>query len=736
MSKGDHFYTVSESERDFAIAHIGYVGEGIACAAFGSQTANTVPLHRLFNTHSGDHFYTTSNAERDRAIASFSYQSEGIACFVFDTAVPGTVPLHRLFNAQNGDHFYTTSDIERDSAIVNSGFQSEGIACFVLPPGTPRALSLHRLYKRFHAPVKTSFRPQTDGFAFHNHWHFDDVERDEIRRQIAAGLPLAVGVLTPIIMPLLGPGIAIADLIGAIFGIPPGTAELVAAAAIAVKLKDFIDQTLNESYGLCGGMAFTTMDYFMQAWIIARGFPDGPKINDSEFASHGQPDRQTPEGAALRTYIYDRLIDSFKNGVMKTTLEWMAILNFIPEDAGGGAPELLKRSIIEFARLKEKIDSGTPWPIGLIGTTNNPSKNHQILAYGYDDPGDGTGAILVYDNNCPDEEGYIEIDFRNDKLSASESCPSENRGELRGFFCEPYTSKVPPIAVGMAESLTSNPAGSVALGQPIALTFGVKNLGYGETSPLALTVNGTLLNDSGTQIDHIPPPSSRQSLSGNAARTINPPLNMKVDIPGLWQFSARASLGTVTGAEIVKTFPNIELGLTPAVDIIVFAPTGLGDHFYTTSVEERDRAMANFGYQDEGIACEVFSHVFDTPPVPGTVPLFRLFKLDNGDHFYTTSEAERDRALASFGYQDEGIACEVFSHVFDTPPVPGTVPLFRLFKLENGDHFYTTSGVERDRAIASFGYQDEGIACEVFPHVFDTPSSSGTVPFFRLLKIA
>jgi hypothetical protein len=64
------------------------------------------------------------------------------------------------------------------------------------------------------------------------------------------------------------------------------------------------------------------------------------------------------------------------------------------------------------------------------------------------------------------------------------------------------------------------------------------------------------------------------------------------------------------------------------------------DHFYTISVNERDGAYNLYGYINEGIAC----HVFPTQ-ASGTTPLFRLLNPQNGDHFYTTSAAERAVAL-------------------------------------------------------------------------------------------
>jgi hypothetical protein len=151
-----------------------------------------------------------------------------------------------------------------------------------------------------------------------------------------------------------------------------------------------------------------------------------------------------------------------------------------------------------------------------------------------------------------------------------------------------------------------------------------------------------------------------------------------------------------------------------------------GDHFYTTSAQELAGAIAGVGYVSEGVACWVFP--LPTPPIPppgGTTPLYRLFNWGNGDHFYTTSAAERDGAIQNAGYADEGVACYVYAN-----PASNTTPLFRLFNPANGDHFYTTSGLERDNAVQNGGYINEGIAC----HVFNVQQGPPTVALFRLLK--
>jgi hypothetical protein len=120
------------------------VSEGIACFVLPVQIPGTVPLHRLVHAD-GDHFFTISDAERDTAIAQFGYQSEGDACFVFPTQTQGTQPLHRLRNTATGEHFYTTSDAERDNAIANLNFISEGEACFVFVADPSGATAFYRL---------------------------------------------------------------------------------------------------------------------------------------------------------------------------------------------------------------------------------------------------------------------------------------------------------------------------------------------------------------------------------------------------------------------------------------------------------------------------------------------------------------------------------------------------------------------------------------------------------------
>ena len=87
-----------------------------------------------------------------------------------------------------------------------------------------------------------------------------------------------------------------------------------------------------------------------------------------------------------------------------------------------------------------------------------------------------------------------------------------------------------------------------------------------------------------------------------------------------------------------------------------------------------------------------------------TVPVYRLFNVVTGQHFYTANKEERDIVLemyASKGWTDEGVA-------FQTPVI-SDVPVYRVFDMKNGGYVYTVDVVVRDAYVAN-GYRDEGIA--------------------------
>ncbi|MGH2736284.1 MAG: hypothetical protein ACRDKZ_11940 [Actinomycetota bacterium] len=261
--------------------------------------------------------------------------------------------------------------------------------------------------------LMTGFRPDRDGFAFRNSWRFDDHERRVLRDLVHKASRSALRVAAPV----------------------GGTALDIAGVDEAVA--KWASGAIPDSYGLCGGMAFAALDFFKSDAQIPRG--DGPD---------DIPNRDTPEGAALRSYLWTRLIDSLEPN-LATFLGWMAKLHLVPDVLflDGGADALRDDSRKQWATLKRHLDKGEPWPIGLIGATRDPFNNHQVLACGYA-MGSSRATIYVYDMNCPGRTNTIRINLEGDELAASgsESCAGK-RGVLRGFFCERYSHKTPDLEV-------------------------------------------------------------------------------------------------------------------------------------------------------------------------------------------------------------------------------------------------------------------------------------------------
>lgn len=82
-----------------------------------------------------------------------------------------------------------------------------------------------------------------------------------------------------------------------------------------------------------------------------------------------------------------------------------------------------------------------------------------------------------------------------------------------------------------------------------------------------------------------------------------------------------------------------------------------------------------------------------------SVPMYRLYNPNSGEHFYTSNSRERD-SLVQSGWYTEGIGW--------VAPAYSNTPVYRLYNKKVGDHHYTTDSKERD-SLVRLGWQDEGI---------------------------
>lgn len=135
-------------------------------------------------------------------------------------------------------------------------------------------------------------------------------------------------------------------------------------------------------------------------------------------------------------------------------------------------------------------------------------------------------------------------------------------------------------------------------------------------------------------------------------------------------------------------------------------------HFFTINTTERDNIIATYSPSDwtyEGVA-------YDSYEGSGAnrVPIYRFWSSQNSHHFYTSSETEKDAAIANYSDAEwlfEGIAYYVYQS-----EQPGTIPVYRFWSNQNRVHFYTSNGTEADNIINNYTDEEwrlEGVSWHV-----------------------
>ncbi|MEP7181413.1 MAG: DUF1800 family protein [Betaproteobacteria bacterium] len=138
--KGTHFYTISAVERDAVIARYStvFTYEGPAFWASQTQDPGMLPVYRFYNIRTGTHFYTMSETEKNFVIANYpTLAFEGAVYYAQPGSVAGATSLYRFYNTRTGAHFYTISALERDYVMATWPFFAyEGTAYYVMPTGS------------------------------------------------------------------------------------------------------------------------------------------------------------------------------------------------------------------------------------------------------------------------------------------------------------------------------------------------------------------------------------------------------------------------------------------------------------------------------------------------------------------------------------------------------------------------------------------------------------------------
>ncbi|RRR74459.1 MAG: hypothetical protein EI684_07080 [Candidatus Viridilinea halotolerans] len=258
---------------------------------------------------------------------------------------------------------------------------------------------------------KTNFQPAQHGYPFVNAWKLRPAEQTQLRQSLTQASGEACGKLGN-------------DTFGLL------------RSMVTPALNTWIDNALPDYYGLCGGMAFSAADHFRAGVPV----PTGPE-------PWRTPDGDDPQERALRDYLWRRQLESLQPNA--SVLLWWMLMLLLP--IPGGGPNWLRDRTREQVQNLPAFLSHGPWPICLIGSSTSPFNNHQVLATGIEQHSADQATIFLYDANGPGREQTIEIDLRGAGVQATESCPSAERGALRGFFCMHYAPAPPPSGLGLGK---------------------------------------------------------------------------------------------------------------------------------------------------------------------------------------------------------------------------------------------------------------------------------------------
>ncbi|MDR7040169.1 hypothetical protein J2X36_004950 [Methylobacterium sp. BE186] len=184
---------------------------------------------------------------------------------------------------------------------------------------------------------------------------------------------------------------------------------------------------------------------------------------------------------------------------------------------------------------------------------------------------------------------------------------------------------------------------------------------------------------------------------------------MAGDIAGI-QALYGAAPGSAPVAVAPTPAPAPKVDASGVTAVYRFYDTSTGDHFYTTSTAEKVQIQKTLpSYQYEGVG-------WATPQDgPNTIDVFRFYDTKTGQHFFTTDAGERDTILKTLPtYHYEGVAFEAYANA--AAAGPGGVTLERFYNTQTGLHHYAANAAEANainHGAAGPGWVDEGQAFTV-----------------------
>ena len=306
----------------------------------------------------------------------------------------------------------------------------------------------------------------------------------------ALGLTAKPGSATTIVPIGTGAGLFAVDTAGAVFTARGGVQVMTTFTPGRHGWhfdNDFVNHVLGgliTTRGLCGGMAYSSLDYYF----------NGIPIPTHRMGDFGGPKLTCPPDGRLRSMIFNRLIDSFKDnfdkwsciypdldaavgaalglvlgggltgGLIGAVGGWVyGELHEAFACPGGGAAGMTRQELPHL--IKDFLDKGVPAAIGLIYDSDifHIGDSHQVVAYGYAVVV-GQTQIYVYDNRLHDRECMLTVDTEHpgkivETLADGSALPPGYNGNWEGLLVsDGYQSQTPSygqdIGIASPQALT------------------------------------------------------------------------------------------------------------------------------------------------------------------------------------------------------------------------------------------------------------------------------------------
>lgn len=217
-----------------------------------------------------------------------------------------------------------------------------------------------------------------------------------------------------------------------------------------------------------GGMAFGVLDYFYANQPLLPGktkrkyrlkFKKGKRERDwNRYYGQRILDCRTASvasaiawAAVLRSIPERWLPEAIVLDPVRRELERMALFDHIDlrlelrMPCPGGADWIFQNTLEQWEDLRRWLDEGRPRPVRLVGRTSGGVHDHQVIAYDYEETGEGIWTISLYDPEMQ-EAGTIRIDSGKGGLDSGGGIEYGDLEQLVGFFCVDYAPVPPPIS--------------------------------------------------------------------------------------------------------------------------------------------------------------------------------------------------------------------------------------------------------------------------------------------------